>query len=273
MSNSAGILSSCLFGGLYLSLSPSRAYRQVQLQFVQATKSFDTESLTALWRVYPWHVDTLLQLSEVSRHQGDLGQAGDFVSRALFAFERTDGSNFVKSFLAPSSNVTTMPPHSSIEDPLPFEKIENRAFYLASHRHVSYLGRRGVWRTTLEWCKFILGVNTTDPHAMILWIDFLAVKSGQGEWLLEFYDKLEEMKGGKNSCDWNVGLCYAKALALRAVEKDEHDKVSKTREMRVKRSSLFKTFTDLGASSDCLLFRPVLEAPKLFDEPSLYILT
>lgn len=197
------------------------------MQFVQATKSFDTEALTALWRVYPWHIDTLLQLSEVSRHQGDLGQAGDFVSRALFSFERTDGCNFVKSFLQPNSNfVNFIPIHSDNQDPLPFEKIENRAFYLAAHRHVSYLGRRGVWRTTLEWCKFLMGVNLKDPHAMVLWLDFLAVKSGQGSWLLDFYEKLETLKGGENCWDWNVGMAFSKALALREVEKEEKDKVS-----------------------------------------------
>ncbi|KAJ1021846.1 hypothetical protein NDA16_003609 [Ustilago loliicola] len=56
----------------------SKAYRQVQMQFLQAVRSYDPNSLMALLRIYPYHIDTLLQLSEYSRHQGDLGQAADF---------------------------------------------------------------------------------------------------------------------------------------------------------------------------------------------------
>lgn len=196
----------------------------------------------ALLRVYPWHIDTLLQLSDISRHQGDLGQASDFNDRALFAFERT-------ASLAFSVTASSGPPQ------LDFKRAENRAFWLAAHRALGFLGRRGTWRTAMEWAKLLLGLDASDPHGALLWLDFLTIKARQHRWLLALLERLDPVrvqqaqsdgepiipagsvfekegeKGAKQgqdggALDWCVGLAYAKALALRAVEKEEGDKVS-----------------------------------------------
>lgn len=226
----------------------SKAYRQVQMQFLQAVRSYDPNSLMALLRIYPYHIDTLLQLSEYSRHQGDLGQAADFNDRALFALERCASPYFTSCLSSTSSG----PPVVN------FNKIENRAFYLALHRNIGFLGRRGTWRTALEWSKLLLGLGQDgeDHHAALLWIDFLAIKSRQHRWLLEMIQKLDEQRsrassvshvdelsvpaktpidatdkeaagegtGYAGTLDWCVGLAYSRALAFRAVEKEESDK-------------------------------------------------
>ncbi|SJX66563.1 uncharacterized protein SRS1_16791 [Sporisorium reilianum f. sp. reilianum] len=231
----------------------SKAYRQVQMQFLQAVRSYDPNALMALLRVYPFHIDTLLQLSEYSRHQGDLGQAADFNDRALFALERCASPYFTSCL----SSTTSGPPLVN------FNKIENRAFYLAIHRNIGFLGRRGTWRTALEWAKLLLGLGQDgeDHHAALLWIDFLAIKSRQHRWLLDLIHKLDEQRsrasaapgGGvshvqdlsvpartivdaadkepagegahySGTLDWCVGLAYSRALALRAIEKEEGDK-------------------------------------------------
>ena len=180
----------------------SRAYKQAQFQFSQAVASFDTQSLVALLRVFPWHVDTLLQLSAVSRYQGDLGQASDFIDRALFAMERSAASTFVSGLTS-----QTGPPMCD------FLRAENRAFWLAIHRNIDLYGRKGTWRTALEWCKLLFALDTSDPHGILLWMDFLAIKSRQEKWLLELTDVLHELHG---ILDWSVGLSYARTLALRA---------------------------------------------------------
>lgn len=219
----------------------SRAYRKAQFQFLQAVQSYEPNHLMGLMRMYPWHIDTLLQLSDVSRHQGDLGQASDFNSRALFAFERTSAPIFTSSLTSHLG-----PPM------LNFSRIEDRGFWLASHRNVNFLGRRGTWRTALEWVKLILGLDpTSDHHGMLLWLDFLSIKSKQHSWFLNCVQKLEiavakemeensvpilnaktpfdendkEIVGENQSCkgalDWYLGLSYAKALAFRAEEKEK----------------------------------------------------
>ncbi|PWN40529.1 D123-domain-containing protein [Ceraceosorus guamensis] len=221
----------------------SRAYRQVQLAFLQAVQSYDPNQLVALLRQCPWHVDTLLQLSDISRHQGDLGQASDFNARALFAYERTASPIFTSGLVSSSG-----PPQ------VDFAKVENRGLWLAVHRQINFLCRKGTWRTALEWTKFILGLDPLeDPHASVLWIDFIAVKARQYGWFVEMLDQLDasnakllqaqgkakelrvklnplEQKLWKeaglaqepwSALDWTVGLYYARALAVRAIEKDE----------------------------------------------------
>ncbi|KAL4402554.1 RQC complex protein [Malassezia pachydermatis] len=223
--------------GRICSWEHSRAYKQAQFQFAQAVRSYDTQALYALLRVFPWHVDTLLQLSDVSRYQGDLGQAADFVDRALFAMERSAASTFVTSLTSSHG-----PPLST------FARAENRAFWLAAHRNIDLFGRRGTWRTSLEWCKLVLSLDVNDPHGMLLWMDFLAIKSKQGAWLLSLIDALDAhlatqqdrmavdnvractpldhertmaRETGHGTLDWCAGLQYARALALRAQNETE----------------------------------------------------
>ena len=194
----------------------SRAYKEAQYNYLEATRSFDPNSLYTLYRLYPWHISNLLQLSEVQRHQGDLGQAGDFIARALFAFERSANPSFLSSLTSNSG-----PIH------VDYSLIENREFYLAAHRHVNYLGRRGTWRTALEWTKLLLAMAApADPHAVLLWADFLAIKSRNHAWLLEMD---EAYAAAGVDLDWSVGWQYAKALAHRALEAesksgDDHSK-------------------------------------------------
>jgi Transcriptional repressor TCF25 len=103
----------------------------------------DPEAFWDLLTKLPWHADTLLQLSEVYRHRegmllvltaywpdtnppGDLeyAQAVDFVDRALFTYERSFLGNFT---------------FTSGTNRLDFEYVENRPFFLAIHREVTYV--------------------------------------------------------------------------------------------------------------------------------------
>ncbi|KAK0552560.1 hypothetical protein OC846_002852 [Tilletia horrida] len=211
----------------------SRSYLETQIQFLEAVHSHDSNRLYNVFYAHPWHIDTLLQLSDISRHQGDLGQAGDWNARALWAFERAALPPFAASLTS-----TSGPPQ------LDFSRKENRAFFLAAHRQVGFLGRRGTWRTALEWVKLIIGLDLLDPHAMLLWMDFLALKAGEEEWYLDALEKLDAARSKveydvgqrctpgssaldpsdrsksrtKGALDWCVGLWYGKALALRSLE-------------------------------------------------------
>lgn len=81
----------------------------------------------------------------------------------------------------------------------------------------------------MEWCKLLLAVSApSDPHAMLLWMDFLAIKSNNARWLLQLDEAFEEAIGG---LDWAVGWQFAKALATRAVEDDSNAEVSESTEV------------------------------------------
>lgn len=102
----------------------------------------DPEGLFQLLRSFPYHADTLLQLSEVYFHREgarrkcfcsflpiltassppEHSTAADFIDRALFTYERS----FVGSFNF-TSGINRMD----------FDRVENRPFFLAVHRQVS----------------------------------------------------------------------------------------------------------------------------------------
>lgn len=162
----------------------------------------------ALLQVYPWHVDTLLQMSEVHRLQSDIGAASDFAERALFAFDRC---------LMPGFNV------QSGSCRLDFDFVENRPMFTALHRIISYLGRRGCWVTAFNFAKLLFALDPEgDPHGAALWLDFLAVKANQGSWLLQM---LEMRETSRAVALWHgyPGMGWARALALRQEEDARKD--------------------------------------------------
>ncbi|TYJ53218.1 hypothetical protein B9479_006141 [Cryptococcus floricola] len=183
-------------------------WREVERQFMGAVRShgeFNPNQLMALLQVYPWHVDTLLQMSEVYRLQSDIGAASDYAERALYAFDRC---------LLPSFNVL------SGASRLDFDRVENRAMFTALHRIISYLGRRGCWVTAFNFAKLLFALDPEgDPHGAAFWLDFLAIKSGNAAWLTSMIDQGDHHPA---AASWYAypGMAFAKALALR-VEEDK----------------------------------------------------
>ena len=181
-------------------------YRSVQHQFLQATTSFDPNTLMALLQVYPYHVDTLLQVSDVFRMQGDGSTSADFVERVLFAIER----GFSNSF-----NVT------SGQCRLDFDAVENRSLWLAIHRQINNLCQKGCWRTAFEYAKVMFSLDPlTDPHGALLWLDFLSVKSGQYDWIINVFNEWPYKDSPHFTIDHLPGLYWSKALATYLQQKN-----------------------------------------------------
>lgn len=81
-----------------------------------------------------------------------------------------------------------------------------------------YLGRRGCWTTAFNFAKLLFSLDPfADPHGAAFWLDFLAVKSNNGEWLISM---LEQASTSPAAMAWHAypGMAYAQALALRADE-------------------------------------------------------
>ncbi|KAL5488434.1 hypothetical protein ACEPAI_6552 [Sanghuangporus weigelae] len=199
----------------------SKRYRNVTKAFISAVMSGDPERLYRILSKLPWHADTLLQISEVYRHREEHSSAVDFLNRALFTYERSFIGAF--AFTAGSNR-------------LDFDHVENRPFYLALSRMVVDLQRRGCSRTAFEFARLLLALDPyTDPHGSLLFLDFLAIRSGMHEWLLSLWDlhdaeAKKEVDPGDTWSRFNVtvlpGWSYARALALWSVEdskKEDHE--------------------------------------------------
>uniref|UniRef100_A0A8C8FV11 Transcription factor 25 n=1 Tax=Oncorhynchus tshawytscha TaxID=74940 RepID=A0A8C8FV11_ONCTS len=125
----------------YFTFEHSRDYQQIQFKFLDSVESMDPNNIVALLQMNPYHIDSLLQLSDVCRIQEDQEMARDLIERALYSFECA---------FHPVCSLT------SGTSRLDYLRPENRAFYLAGYKHMMFLERRGCPRTALEYCRLIL---------------------------------------------------------------------------------------------------------------------
>ncbi|KAI4902600.1 hypothetical protein NFI96_032918 [Prochilodus magdalenae] len=155
----------------------SRDYQQVQFKFFDAVESMDPNNIVVLLQLNPYHVDSLLQLSDVCRIQEDQETARDLIERALYSFECAFHPVF--SLTSGASR-------------LDYRRAENRAFYLAVYKHMMFLEKRGCPRTALEYCKLILSLDPdNDPLCMLLLVDFLSLRCREYAFLIRLYEEWE----------------------------------------------------------------------------------
>ncbi|KAI0059339.1 DUF654-domain-containing protein [Artomyces pyxidatus] len=186
----------------------SKRYKGVTKMFLQVVLSGDPEGFFTIVRQAPWHADTLLQLAELYGHREEHSQAADFIERAMFTYERA----FVGAFTFTNG-----------VNRLDFDHVENRPFFLAVHRQVIDLQRRGIPRTAFEFARVLYGLDPwSDPHGALLHLDFLAIKAGMSQWLLDMFDLLESDDASRDSATILAlpGWAYTRALAWRVQGND-----------------------------------------------------
>lgn len=189
----------------------SKKYRAIAKTFIQMVMSGDPDGLYQLLRNFPYHADTLLQISEVYYHREEHSTAAEFIDRALFTYERA----FLGAF-----NFTTG------SNRLDFDHVENRPFFLALHRQTSDLQRRGCFRTAFEFARLLYSLDPhNDPHGAIFHLEFLAVKTNMTKWAIDMWEaQVPEMGDNpKRICVRSLpGFSYSRALALFLEEEAHH---------------------------------------------------
>ncbi|KAG0724450.1 Transcription factor 25 [Chionoecetes opilio] len=158
----------------------SQTYQQCQFRFLDAVESLNPENIMMLLNQEPFHVDTLLQVSEIFRLGDDSAMAAQLIERALFILE---------SVSHPLFNITTGGCR------LHYQQQENRSLFIALFRHTLNVGQKGCYRTALELCKLLLNLSPDeDPLAVTLMIDFYALRAQEYSWMVAFYDTYEPTK-------------------------------------------------------------------------------
>nr|CAG4643427.1 EOG090X0BCY [Ilyocryptus agilis] len=182
-------------GCFYFKFEHNKEYRQIQFNFWDAVASLNPSNIVALVNKYPYHVDSLIQLSDICRMSEDPQMAAELIERSLYILE----SAFHPSFNLASGNCR-----------LEYRQQENRAFFLAIFKHLVSIGQRGCYRTALEFCKLLYTVDLdNDPLAIILMIDFYAIKANEYAWFIEFFEAFEP----KKNLSQLPNMAYAIALA------------------------------------------------------------
>ncbi|XP_040904956.1 transcription factor 25 isoform X2 [Toxotes jaculatrix] len=196
----------------YFTFEHTRDYQQVQFKFLDAVESMDPNNIVALLQLNPYHIDSLLQLSDVCRIQEDQEMARDLIERALYSFECAFHPLF--SLTSGTSRLDYLRP-------------ENRAFYLALYKHMMFLEKRGCPRTALEYCKLILSLDPDcDPLCMLLLIDFLMLRSREYQSLLQLHQDWEEHRNLSQlpNFAFSTALCHFHLSQQEDMDSDERDK-------------------------------------------------
>ncbi|XP_063215812.1 ribosome quality control complex subunit TCF25 isoform X2 [Bacillus rossius redtenbacheri] len=151
----------------------SAFYQKIQLKFFEAVDSYHPENVVAVSHKHPYHVDTLIQLSDLCKLSEDLQMAAELNERALYCLESAFHANF---------NPTTG------RCRLDYRRQENRALYVALFKHVMFVAQRGCLRTALELSKLLLSLDPEgDPMGVLLCIDLFALRSHAHQWLVDLY--------------------------------------------------------------------------------------
>lgn len=132
--------------------------------------------------------------------------AAELIEHALYAFECAFHSMF-----SATSGICR----------LDYRRQENRAFFIVLFKHAQFLAARACPRTALELSKLILSLDPqNDPLAIILLIDFYALRSKQHDFLIQLYREWET----SHNLSLLPNMAYSYALALyHANRMDESD--------------------------------------------------
>ncbi|XP_060039823.1 ribosome quality control complex subunit TCF25 isoform X2 [Erinaceus europaeus] len=161
----------------WFAFEHSEEYQHTQHKFLAAVESMEPNNIVVLLQTSPYHVDSLLQLSDACRFQEDQEMARDLVERALYSMECAFHPLF-----SLTSGICR----------LDYRRPENRSFYLALYKQMSFLEKRGCPRTALEYCKLILSLEPDeDPLCMLLLVDHLALRARNYEYLIRLFQEWE----------------------------------------------------------------------------------
>ncbi|XP_063702870.1 ribosome quality control complex subunit TCF25 [Culicoides brevitarsis] len=192
---------------IYFSFEHSPAYRQLQQKFLTAVETMDSDNIIKIINQQPYHVDSLIQLSELCKMSEDYGMASELIEHAVYALESSFHSMF--SIVSGTSR-------------LDYRRQENRALFIVLFKHAQFLESRACSRTALEITKFLLTLDPeNDNLAVKLILDFYAIRAKQFEWLTQLFEEWEET----HNLSQLPNMAYSYALALFYTRKlDEADK-------------------------------------------------
>ncbi|KAL5107246.1 Transcription factor 25 [Taenia crassiceps] len=161
-------------GSCTFAFTHSKEYSKQQKAFYALQDMMDPNTLSIVLSKAPYHVDTLLHLSDYLMHQDQSEVAVDMMERALYACQSAFHLTF--NFATASCRMD-------------YRVQENRSFFVAIFRYLFYVASRSCYRAALEYSKVLLLLDPdNDPLAIILAIDFLAISTEEYEFLISFYD-------------------------------------------------------------------------------------
>ncbi|CAG9805699.1 unnamed protein product [Chironomus riparius] len=181
---------------IFFSFEHSQSYQTIQRKFLESVESIDSDNIVKIINMQPYHIDALIQLSELCKMSEDNSMAAELIEHALYAYE----SAFHSMFNLTNGNSR-----------LDYRRQENRGFFIVLFKHAQFLASRACSRTALELTKLILSLDPiNDPLAVILLIDFYSIRSKQYDFIINLY---QDWQSSRNLA-LLPNMAYSYALAL-----------------------------------------------------------
>lgn len=194
----------------------SPSYQEVQFLFLDAVESLNPNNISAILNAHPYHVDSLLQLSEICKMGEDYQMAAELIERALYCLERSFHTLF--SLTSGYSR-------------LDYRRAENRSYFIALFRQIIFVGQKGCYRTALELCKLLLNLDPDeDPLGVLLMIDFYALQSEQFSFVIRLFEEWEPHRNLSQlpNFAFSVALAYFRSSRQNGGETKKADEMLQT---------------------------------------------
>ncbi|EEH37417.1 Nulp1-pending protein [Paracoccidioides lutzii Pb01] len=183
----------------------NKAYEDAQRQFDLCVESMEPERMIYHLQYNPYHISSLLQVSEIAKHQGDHAVSGDLLERALFTIGRSVHSSFGTRLKQGKSRLN-------------FNIAANREFWLSGWRYIKNLEMKGTLKTAYEWAKLLLSLDPGDPYAINLIIDSLAIRGREHDHFIKLCSHPYFSKRWENFLNIQCSLALAYLLQGKPVE-------------------------------------------------------
>ncbi|KAF1328305.1 hypothetical protein FI667_g6910, partial [Globisporangium splendens] len=155
----------------YYEITWSMAYKKSQEEFEILQRTHDPNIIGHFLHRYPFHIDALLQMSEVFQHHGQMDHAADCIKRCMYVLELAWADQF--DVAKGNSRMDINAEH-------------NDGFFKALFLLTKQVGRRGCMRSAFETAKLLLGMDPQgDPMNVLLAIDYYALTSRQCQFLID----------------------------------------------------------------------------------------
>ncbi|OQR96184.1 hypothetical protein THRCLA_07355, partial [Thraustotheca clavata] len=169
----------------YFQIDLSITYKKMQEQFHVLQMTHDPNAIVHFLAKNPYHIDALMQMSEVFQHHGQMDHSADCIKKCVYFLELAWGEQY---------NVANGTCRMDIN------MGANQAYFRALFFLMKQVGRRGCVRSAFEIAKLIWSMDPKgDPMYVLLCLDYYALAARQCQFVIDLYESNTEILIRKDS--------------------------------------------------------------------------
>ncbi|ETO20848.1 hypothetical protein RFI_16362, partial [Reticulomyxa filosa] len=205
----------------YFSFEWDGLFEYAQREYKEKVSTNDPNDMLHLLGKYPYHIDTLLSVSNYMTQIGRLEEASDLIERCLYRLERAFHPQMLRYFRNEDNSSSSSSSSSEVQLRLCYDIPSNRSFYYALWKYSQNVGRRGCVHTAFELTKYLLSLSPSrDPLCTLLCVDYWALRCYDWVWILSFANHWILDCDTQASVRMLPNWCFSCALAKYKLEKE-----------------------------------------------------